>query len=171
MLYSKSFMFLYFIHSVYLSIPCAQMCVLRCLVMSNSLWLHGAHQAPLSMEFSRQEYWSGLPFPPPGDLPDPGTEPMSPALAARFFTTMPPGKPIHSAGCILLAAVVSWYFPLVFSATAHSTPSPFYHVSGTSILKPPSYYHEANLEEMTGRVQFYLTQVFICPQYLAVLFP
>ena len=39
-----------------------------------------AHQAPLSMRFSRQEYWSGLPFPSPGDLPDPGTEPGSPAL-------------------------------------------------------------------------------------------
>ena len=39
-----------------------------------------AHQAPLSMGFSRQEYWSGLPWPPPGDLPDPGIEPVSPAL-------------------------------------------------------------------------------------------
>ena len=49
-----------------------------------------AHQAPLSMGFSRQEYWSGLPCPPPGDLPDPGIEPvslMSPALAGGFFTT------------------------------------------------------------------------------------
>ena len=49
-----------------------------------------ASQAPLSMGFSRQEYWSGLPFPSPGDLPDPGIEPvslMSPALAGRFFTT------------------------------------------------------------------------------------
>ena len=55
-----------------------------------------AHQAPLSMEFSRQEHWSGLPFPPPGDLPDPGIEPtslLSPALAGRFITTGPPGKP------------------------------------------------------------------------------
>ena len=49
-----------------------------------------ACQAPLSMGFSRQEHWSGLPCPPPGDLPDPGMEPaslMSPALAGRFFTT------------------------------------------------------------------------------------
>ena len=49
-----------------------------------------AHQAPLSVEFSRQEYWSVLPCPPPGDLPDPGIEAasfVSPALAARFFTT------------------------------------------------------------------------------------
>ena len=51
-----------------------------------------AHQGPLSMGFSRQEYWRELPFPPPGDLPDPGIEPMSPespALAGGFFTTAP----------------------------------------------------------------------------------
>ena len=55
-----------------------------------------AHQVPLSLEFPRQEYWSKLPFPSPGDLPDPGIEPMSPeshALAGRSFTTVPPGKP------------------------------------------------------------------------------
>ena len=51
-----------------------------------------AHQAPLSMGFSRQEYWSGLPFPPPGDLPDPGIEPRSPALQADALTSEPPGK-------------------------------------------------------------------------------
>ena len=65
-------------------------------VMSDSLQPYGtvAHQAPLSTGFSRQEYWSGLPFPPPGDLPDPGIEPaspVSPALTGRFFTTEPPG--------------------------------------------------------------------------------
>ena len=52
-----------------------------------------AHQAPLSMGFSRKEYWNGSPFPSPGDLPDPGTEPVSPALAGGFFTTEPPEKP------------------------------------------------------------------------------
>ena len=52
-----------------------------------------AHQAPLSMRFSRQEYWSGLPFLSPGDLTNPGMEPTSRALAGRFFTTEPPGKP------------------------------------------------------------------------------
>ena len=51
-----------------------------------------ARQAPLSMGFSRQEYWSGVLFPSARDLPDPGIEPMSPALAGRFFTTEPPGK-------------------------------------------------------------------------------
>ena len=52
-----------------------------------------AHQAPPSMGFSRQEYWSGLPFPSPGDLPDPGIEPGSPALQAEALTSEPPGKP------------------------------------------------------------------------------
>ena len=53
-----------------------------------------AHQAPQSMGFSRQEYWSGLPFPSPGDLPNPGIEPGSPALEADALTSEPPGKPI-----------------------------------------------------------------------------
>ena len=57
-------------------------------------WTVGAHQTPLSMEFSQQEYWSEFPFFTSGDLPDPGIEPLSlasPALAGRFFTT---GKPL-----------------------------------------------------------------------------
>ena len=53
-----------------------------------------AHQAPLSMRFPKQEYWNGLPFPSPRDLPNPGVEPTSPVLAGKFFTTQPPGKPI-----------------------------------------------------------------------------
>ena len=52
-----------------------------------------AYQAPPSMEFSRQEYWSGLPFPSPGDLPNPGIEPRSPALQAEALPSEPPGKP------------------------------------------------------------------------------
>ena len=52
-----------------------------------------AYHAPQFMEFSRQEYWSGLPFPSPRDLPDPGMEPVSPALEGRYFTTLSPGKP------------------------------------------------------------------------------
>ena len=51
-----------------------------------------AHQAPLSMGFLRQENWSGLPFPFPGYLPDPGIKPSSPALAGGFFTAEPLGK-------------------------------------------------------------------------------
>jgi len=52
-----------------------------------------ACQAPLSMGFFRQEYWSGLPFPPPGDLSNPKTEPWSPALQAVSVLSEPPGKP------------------------------------------------------------------------------
>ena len=52
-----------------------------------------AHQFPLSMGFSRQEYWRGMPFLSPGDLPDPGIELESPALAGRVFTPEPPGSP------------------------------------------------------------------------------
>ena len=60
------------------------------------------HQTPLSMGFSRQEYWSGLPFPPPRDLPNPGAEPASPAypaLAGRFFTTEPPVPCLVAQSC------------------------------------------------------------------------
>ena len=63
--------------------------------MSNSFATLGTvvHQAPLFMGFPRQEHWGGLPFPPPGDLPDPGIKPASPALVGGFFSTAPPGKP------------------------------------------------------------------------------
>ena len=53
-----------------------------------------AYQAPQSMEFSRQEYWSGLPFPSPGDLPNPGIKPGSPMLLADALPSEPPGKPL-----------------------------------------------------------------------------
>ena len=67
------------------------MCALSCFQLFAPPWTI-ALQALLSMKFSKQEYWSGLPFPPPGDLPNPGIKPefpMSPALAGRFFTTVP----------------------------------------------------------------------------------
>ena len=63
------------------------------------LWII-ACQAPLSMGFFRQEYWSGLPCPPPGDLPDPGIEPTY-CIAHGYFTAEPPGKPhIHTCYCV-----------------------------------------------------------------------
>ena len=68
----------------------ACLCVLSCVRPVETSWTAGC-QAPLSMEFSRQEYWSGLPFRTPGDLPDPGIEPSSlasPELAGGFFTTV-----------------------------------------------------------------------------------
>ena len=72
----------------------AQVLVFSCSFMSDSetLWTV-AFQGPLSMGFSRQEYWSGLPFSSPGNLPDPGIEPVSPALQADSLPVEPPGKP------------------------------------------------------------------------------
>ena len=72
--------------------------LIRCVCVLSGICLFGtpwtvARQAPLSMRFPRQEYWSGLPFPSPGDLPDSGIESSSPALAVRFFTPESPGKP------------------------------------------------------------------------------
>ena len=71
---------------------CAQSCLTLCHPMDCS------PPAPLPMEFSRQEHWSGLSFPTPGHVPNPGIKPappVSPALAGGFFTTEPPGKPLH----------------------------------------------------------------------------
>ena len=56
-----------------------------------------AHKALLSMGFSRQEYWSGLPFPSPGDLPTPGIKPRSPTVQADALTSVPPGKPLNKS--------------------------------------------------------------------------
>ena len=97
-----------FFSSVYGTVLChlelqQNVCVCMCVcvyvfnnsVVSYSLQPNGqtvSCQAPLSMGFSRQEYWNGVPFPPPGNFPDPGIKPMSLALAGRFFTTEAPGK-------------------------------------------------------------------------------
>ena len=74
-------------------------CILQALVIQSCSTLCNpwtvAHQAPLSIGFFRQEYWSRLPFPSPGDLPDPEIEPGSPALQADSLPSEPPGKPIH----------------------------------------------------------------------------
>ena len=68
-----------------------------CLIAQSCLTFCGpmdySDQAPLSMGFSRQEYWSGLPFPSPGDLADPGIEPRSPALQTDALTSEPQGSP------------------------------------------------------------------------------
>ena len=73
---------------------CVSLCMLTCVQLFATPWTV-AHQAPLSMEFSRQEYWSGLPFPSLGYLPDLGikTSLLSPALLGGFFPTAPLRKP------------------------------------------------------------------------------
>ena len=64
-----------------------------------------ARQAPLSLEFPGQEYWSGLPFPSPGDLPDPGIKPTSPAVSGRFFTLESLEKPKAGLAAINLSLI------------------------------------------------------------------
>ena len=71
-----------------------------------------AHQAPLSMEFSKQEYRSGLPFPSPRDLPDPEMEPRSPTLQAVSLPSEPPGKPICASISIYLSIYLSVYLSI-----------------------------------------------------------
>ena len=86
-------------------------CALSCVWLFATPWTV-AHQAPLSMGFSRPEDQSGLPFPTPGGLPDPGLEPTSlgsPGLAGRLFTTVPPGMPsIH---------LIKWIFKFFFRSS------------------------------------------------------
>ena len=80
---------------VHFTISYITVSLFSCYVVSSSFatpWAV-AHQAPLSMGFSKQEYWSGVPFPSPEDLPDSGVKPASPALAGRLITSKPPGKP------------------------------------------------------------------------------
>ena len=82
----------YYKHTLY-------MCMHACSAMSDSLvtpWTV-AQQAPLSMGFSRQERWTGLPSPPPRDLPDPGIKPTSPALVGGFLTTELPGNTLYTS--------------------------------------------------------------------------
>ena len=75
-------------------IACVRACVRAqlCLTLYDAMTV--AHQAPLFIECSNQEYWNGLPFPTPRDLPDPGIELAFPALVGWFFTAVPPGKPL-----------------------------------------------------------------------------
>ena len=82
-----------------------------------------AHQASLSMGFPRQEYWNGLPFPSPGDFPDPGSELTSPALANRFFITEPPEKSIY----------IHIYNNITFSRKLKTKPDSWQHLTSTNI--------------------------------------
>ena len=79
-------------------------CVQFCVTLWNIAW-----QASLSMGFSRQEYWSGLPCPPPGDLPDPRMEPTSPALQAESLPLAPPGKPVCVCVCVCVRVCARIY--------------------------------------------------------------
>ena len=89
-------------------LPCSKLllCHVSCVQLFVTPW-NGAHQAPLSMEFSSQEYWSGLPCPSPGDLANPGIEPRSPALQADSLLFELPRKPLV-VKCQLINYKCSW---------------------------------------------------------------
>ena len=88
-----------FLKKLYINLQCVSVNVksISCVRLFVTPWTV-ARQAPLSMEFFRQEYWSGLPFPSPGDLPTPGIKPGSPALQADASPSEPPGKPLLGKG-------------------------------------------------------------------------
>ena len=116
--------------------------MLRCFShdrLSATSWIV-ACQAPLSMGFSMQECWSGLPCPPPGDLPDPGMELMSPALAGRFFTTTATGEalPLHVSLTQLQARWPHcfWNMPRTSSRSEYLPETPPREL--TAHLSPPS---------------------------------
>ena len=105
--------------------------VFSCSVVSSSFiapW-NVAHQAPLSMEFPRQEHWSGLPFPPPRYLHDPGVEPTSLTLTGRFFTTEPPEKSQPTEASLIFQSPGSMLLP--YSSPHTASPLP-----GTPTLVP-----------------------------------
>ena len=109
-----------------------------------------ARQTPLSMRFSRQEYWKGLPFPPPGDLPGPGIKPKSPvppALAGGFFTTKSPGNPYSDP----------W------------SPRKL-EILGKNIWNLVAYYHLASYPASVG-VQWPLLSFWMCFRSFPGLFP
>ena len=84
-------------HTIHQYLPYMRVCAVTSVMSDSAIPWTVARQAPLSTGFPKREYWSGLPFPPPRDLPDPGMKLASlaaPALADGYFTTEPPGKPL-----------------------------------------------------------------------------
>ena len=115
-------------------------CVLSCVQLSEIPWTV-ACQAPLFMGFSRQEYWSGLLFPSPRDLPNPGIEPRSPALVGRFFTFYAAREAQGGFLLLLLSShpVVSdclWYHELQHSRPPCPSPSLWPYLTISSSIAP-----------------------------------
>ena len=145
--------------------------------MSNSfvtLWTI-ACQVPLSVEFSRQEYWSGLPFPSPGGHPNPGIKPFSPALAGRFFTAEPPGKLTRVKKWILESAGISYLpnryrGPFKYSFPQQdrkgrkpSIPAPLAHPTATTPSDNPLQYIELFSKEGLCEVTLQGSSTYFLP--------
>ena len=92
-----------------------------------------AYQAPLSMEFSRQEYWSGLPFPSPGDLPNPGLESGCPGLQAEALLSEPPRKPTFTK-YIAFCELYFFFFFIILHVFITSLTSAYNKISNTSLI-------------------------------------
>ena len=105
--------------SLYNTLRSSGIQLLPCVQLFATPWTV-ARQVPLSMGFPRQEYWSGLPFPSPGDLPDPGIEPASPALAGRFYTTKPPGKPHNILYLLFQKKNGHNFYMCIYTHTTHA---------------------------------------------------
>ena len=136
------------------------MCVLSCVRLFAISWTV-APQVPLSMEFSRQEYWIGLQFPTPGDLSDPGIKSaplMSPVLAGGFFTTAPPGKPFLKTILISSCALQAGRnIPLPLSEeTRQGRRKSVLRATLQDCLCHPV------LEEMLGAYQLVRREVWVC---------
>ena len=101
-----------------------------------------AHQAPPSMGFSRQEYWSGVPFPFPGDLPNRGIKPRSPALQADALTSEPLGKPKCFVCLFVFNFIFKFYNIVLVLPNIEMDPPQVYMCSPSwTLLPPPSPYH------------------------------
>ena len=114
---------------------------LSCVQLFATPWT-AVHQAPLSMGFSRQECWSGLSFPPPGDLPNPGIEPGSPTLQADSLLAESQGKSLHHLGSTLLISTDMRMIKCKDSAhqkvkTRLLQTTPFSAHVSPALLKPP----------------------------------
>ena len=120
--------------------------LLSCVRLFETPWTV-AHQAPPSMGFSRQGYWNGLPFPSPGDLPDPGIEPRSPALEADALTSEPPRKPQHPSflgegqnlGLLMNCGFPPWLGLLTGPGFVHWRPK----WRGPPVRDLPSFFHKS----------------------------
>ena len=121
----------HFSHFSYIYYCCAW--VLSCFWLFATPWTV-AHQAPQSMAFSGQEYWSMLPFSSPEDLPDPGIKPASPALASGFLTTEPPGKTIYLLQYINSSSLINFLYLTICSLKARVL------VFKSWLLTPDSYH-------------------------------
>ena len=127
-----------FIYFLFMTLLAVCVCVSLSVLSESATPSTVAHQAPLSKGFSRQEYWSGLPFPSPGDLPDPGIEPTFPALQADSLLSEPPGKSpqfsdIIKIPLLLGRKLISHKYPYNPSLPLPSLPTPSRSSQSTSL--------------------------------------